>query len=76
LELRRTARVAGADLARLTERQAVIDRRLADPAAWADGGEGARLAQERAMVAQAVARAEDRWLAAHAEVEAAEMALD
>jgi hypothetical protein len=59
-------------VARLTRERESLDRRLADPGAWADRGDGTRLAHERANLAKALARAEERWLAAHAEVEGAE----
>ncbi len=72
LDLRRKAREAEAEVARLTRERESLDRRLADPGAWADRGDGTRLAHERANLAKALARAEERWLAAHAEVEGAE----
>ena len=47
-----------------------LDRRLADPNLFArDPDKGAELARERARSAEALAKAEEDWLAAGAELE-------
>jgi len=72
--MRRTAREAEADIARLTSRLAQLDVALSDPAkaTGADRLAGVpALLRTRATVAAALAEAEAKWLAASEALEAA-----
>jgi len=71
--LRNALRMAERQLAEITARKEALDRRLADPALYANGGaEIADLLREQASAAAALAEAEARWLAAAEAVEQAE----
>ena len=72
--LRRTAREAEADIARLTNRRNQIDRVLLDPAAATGPDKGASvtsLMKTRADLERTLAEAEARWVAASEALEAA-----
>jgi ATP-binding cassette subfamily F protein 3 len=71
--LRQALRRAEAELAAVTARKAALDRRLADPGTYAEGGAALQeLLREQAGAAQGLAEAEARWLAAAEAVERAE----
>ncbi|HJT07868.1 MAG TPA: ABC-F family ATP-binding cassette domain-containing protein, partial [Stellaceae bacterium] len=71
--LRNALRMAERQLAEITARKEALDRRLADPALYANGGaEIADLLREQASAVAALAEAEARWLAAAEAVEQAE----
>src|SRR5713101_2150437 len=71
--LRRALRKAEAELAAVTGRKTALDRRVADPGTYAEGGAALQdLLREQAGAAQALAEAEARWLAAAEAIERAE----
>jgi ATP-binding cassette subfamily F protein 3 len=71
--LRRQLRDAEKNVAALTARKAELDRQLADPGTYAtEGAALQRLLRDQAELAQALAEAESRWLAAAEAIEAAE----
>jgi ATP-binding cassette subfamily F protein 3 len=75
--LRRQIRDCDSLIDRLEKEIAAIDRRLADAGLYArDPDEAARLAQERARQAGALAEAEDRWLVLSEQRAAIEAAAD
>ena len=70
--LRRRAAEAEAAIARITQDLARIDKALAEPGLFArDAAKAASLSKMRAEAADALAQAEDDWLAASSEIEAA-----
>jgi ATP-binding cassette, subfamily F, member 3 len=65
------------EIERLNARIEALDRDLADPDLFArDPDKGAELARQRARAVEAVAQAEEDWLAAGAELEAAQAGAD
>ncbi len=71
--LRKIAKDAEAKLAKLASERAKLEAALADPALYADGkaAEVTRLNTRLAAIAKDEAEAEERWLAAEAEMEEA-----
>ncbi len=71
--LRNSLRAAERELAALAAQKEALDRRLADPETYAEGGAPLQeLLREQAAAAQALAEAEARWLAAAEAVEQAQ----
>ncbi|MCB1883789.1 MAG: ABC-F family ATP-binding cassette domain-containing protein [Geminicoccaceae bacterium] len=68
--LRKRARDAEADLARLQARKAKLAARLADPATYANGADIAAMNREVDALGTRIEAAETRWLEAEAEIEA------
>ncbi len=72
--LRKQIAAAEADMTRLTQEIAALDRSLADPALYArDLARAALLAKQRADATAALAAAEERWLGLSGEYERASM---
>ena len=63
---------AEAAIAKLQKDLAEIDKKLADPKLYNRPIDAAFLAKERSDMVRAIAAAEDKWLSASAEAEAAE----
>jgi ATP-binding cassette subfamily F protein 3 len=70
--LRRAVQAAEKELERLTAKRDEIDAALADPRAYEDAGKAQKLSIARADIVRGMAAAEEAWLAASAELEAAE----
>jgi ATP-binding cassette subfamily F protein 3 len=70
--LRRKLKEAERAVTDLTARKSALDRRIADPATYADGGDVSGLLREQAALAAALGEAEARWLAAAEAIEEAD----
>ena len=70
--LRRAVQTAEKQLEALTAHRAKIDAALADPRAYDDPAKAQRLSIDRADVSRQMAAAEEAWLSASAELEAAQ----
>jgi ATP-binding cassette subfamily F protein 3 len=70
--LRRAVQAAEKELERLTAKRAEIDVALADPRAYEDAGKAQKLSIARAEISRQLAASEEVWLAASADLEAAE----
>jgi ATP-binding cassette subfamily F protein 3 len=70
--LRKKVKEAEAAIAKLQGEIAALDKKLADPKLYQRPMDAAFLGKERADLARSLAAAEDKWLAASAEAEAAE----
>jgi ATP-binding cassette subfamily F protein 3 len=70
--LRKKVKEAEAAVAKIQSEIAALDKKLADPKLYQRPMDAAFLAKERADLARSLAAAEDKWLTASAEAEAAE----
>ena len=70
--LRKKVKEAEAAIAKLQGEIAVLDKKLADPKLYQSPMDAAFLGKERADLVRSLAAAEDKWLSASAEAEAAE----
>jgi ATP-binding cassette subfamily F protein 3 len=70
--LRKKVKEAEAAVAKLQSEIAALDKKLADPKLYQRPMDAAFLAKERADLARSLTAAEDKWLTASAEAEAAE----
>ncbi len=72
--LRRAAREAEKQMAKLGQKKAALEAKLASPGLYRDGGESVSALQIRlAETAQALEQAEEAWLSAQSAIEEAEM---
>ncbi len=71
--LRRAVQAAETEIERLTAKRDEIDAALADPRAYEDAAKAQKLSIARAEIVRQMGAAEEVWLAASADLEAAEM---